>query len=372
MPMLVLVLDDKERLEPIIREALLEHDVTVRAVAKVVLAKQMMLQSIPAAIVAQSEIAGDPAAGCKFSRELHNHESFAAVPLILVAEKVTDELIQQAGEAQVKGIVPWPSSPEVFGKRLRPLLGIDTPTHSQPAPAQPTPAQPTLAQPVSAKPAQASAMSVPPSAASAQKPQQVTVQTPPGQVHVGQVQQAPPAQVSVQQTPTARPQPAAGAPAQQAARPAAPAGAPPQPPIPPGASPVRSVPVQQAAPAKPAAAAARPAAQSPNAQMAAAMMADGSASIDDKVKRAQQILAAVLHNLKTSDLLHVVDLEDVPRVVLQMTRQVCDPVSSESAPSMEQAFNRPPQKPQAAPQQPAKPAAVVEMDLDSIFGLKKK
>ena len=47
------------------------------------------------------------------------------------------------------------------------------------------------------------------------------------------------------------------------------------------------------------------------------------ASLADKLKKAQHLLALVLHNLKTSNLLEVVDLEDVNGVVLQMARTVC-------------------------------------------------
>lgn len=42
-----------------------------------------------------------------------------------------------------------------------------------------------------------------------------------------------------------------------------------------------------------------------------------------KLKNAQRLLAMVLHNIKTSDLLRVSALEDVPRIVYEVTRKVC-------------------------------------------------
>jgi len=47
-----------------------------------------------------------------------------------------------------------------------------------------------------------------------------------------------------------------------------------------------------------------------------------------KLQLAQQILAKVLHNLKTSALLDVVDLEDVPQVVAEITKAVCSQIDS--------------------------------------------
>jgi hypothetical protein len=45
---------------------------------------------------------------------------------------------------------------------------------------------------------------------------------------------------------------------------------------------------------------------------------------EDNLTYSQRILATVLHNLKTSDLLQVVEPEDVPRIVFEMTRTVCE------------------------------------------------
>lgn len=46
-------------------------------------------------------------------------------------------------------------------------------------------------------------------------------------------------------------------------------------------------------------------------------------SRDEKIQYAQSLLARILHDLKTSDLLEIVEKEDVPRVVFEITRSVC-------------------------------------------------
>ena len=55
-----------------------------------------------------------------------------------------------------------------------------------------------------------------------------------------------------------------------------------------------------------------------------ARTAPSDSSGEEKLKAAQQLLAKVLHNLKTSALLDVTELEDIPQIVLEMTRSVCD------------------------------------------------
>ena len=48
----------------------------------------------------------------------------------------------------------------------------------------------------------------------------------------------------------------------------------------------------------------------------------------EKIEIAQRLMAKVLHNLKTSDLLQVVDKDEVAQVVYEMTRSVCGISSS--------------------------------------------
>jgi len=67
--------------------------------------------------------------------------------------------------------------------------------------------------------------------------------------------------------------------------------------------------------------------EKPSAQKAAAPVPEQEVEEEpeeDNLTYSQRILATVLHNLKTSDLLQVVEAEDVPRIVFEMTRTVCE------------------------------------------------
>ncbi len=103
------------------------------------------------------------------------------------------------------------------------------------------------------------------------------------------------------------------------------------------------------------------------------IMGKSGAVQTDKIQLAQHLLAKALHNLKTSDLLEVIDLEDVPRVVSEITRAVCG-VSAPSAAARPPAA---PQKTESAKSVPAKSVVLeqselkTEVDLDAAFGLKK-
>lgn len=76
---------------------------------------------------------------------------------------------------------------------------------------------------------------------------------------------------------------------------------------------------------------------------------------DEKLAKAQKLLAQVLHALKTSDLLSVAEIEDVPRIVFEMTRSVC---GQQSVPAQPKEGEK-------------EDTTETSMDLDSVFGLKK-
>ena len=110
------------------------------------------------------------------------------------------------------------------------------------------------------------------------------------------------------------------------------------------------------APATPPPTASKPSAAAPVS--AAPAPAAQAASLEDKLKHAQHLLAMVLHNLKTSNLLDLVEIEDIPGIVLQLTRTVCGEHSE-------------PEASQAAPAEKTSAEPEVSMDLDSVFGIKK-
>lgn len=76
---------------------------------------------------------------------------------------------------------------------------------------------------------------------------------------------------------------------------------------------------------------------------------------DPKLQLAQRLLAQVLHNIRTSDLLRVIEQEDVPRAVFEITRTVCG--------------IKPDKKLDEKDSDPS--SSKDEIDLDTVFGQKK-
>ena len=101
--------------------------------------------------------------------------------------------------------------------------------------------------------------------------------------------------------------------------------------------------------------AAAPAETAKPAPPPAAAPAPVDPEFEAKIKTAQNLLARVLHNLKTSDLLQVVEIEDVPRIVLQMTRTVCGVKGDDEIKSGSTAEKQPQSR-------------ETELNLDRVFG----
>ena len=86
-----------------------------------------------------------------------------------------------------------------------------------------------------------------------------------------------------------------------------------------------------------------------------------------KLKFAQRLLAQVLHNLKSSNLLGVAELEDVPRILCGITRTVCGVSEEEMERDLIAEAQARAQARAKAKEEPAESS----LDLDSVFGLKK-
>jgi CheY-like chemotaxis protein len=103
----------------------------------------------------------------------------------------------------------------------------------------------------------------------------------------------------------------------------------------------------------------------------AAAKSDADSSDDAKIRKAQQLLALVLHNLKTSDLLRLSDIEDVPQVVFEITRSVCGIRESSRGQAVSPPVN--PSVPAALPPGSSlSEDSAVSLDLDALFGPKKR
>lgn len=119
-------------------------------------------------------------------------------------------------------------------------------------------------------------------------------------------------------------------------------------------------------------------------QPAASAVTAGQAAVaarpvvqSEKLQLAQQLLARVLHSLRTSDLLEVADLEDVPAIVFQMTRTVCG-MNDESRAAPKSATTAQTVMPAgvvptgaATPGSAPKASGDITADLEQAFRLKK-
>jgi DNA-binding response OmpR family regulator len=232
----LLLVDDQGRIEPVLERALKGSDVSVRAFLDIATAKRSLIEATPMLIVTSSSFQTDPDGGFRFAKEVSAHSELSKIPLLLLSEDLSEDVIRRASESGAKALVPWPVSVESLKKRIAAFFPQEQP------------------------------LSLP--ADSAASPQQQQEQTP----------------------------------------------------------------SEKAAPLQ--------------------------ASSEEKVRRAQHLLAQVLHNLKTSALLEVIDIEDVPRVVSEITRAVCG-VAAPRVPRTAAVEAQPEDKPE------------VELDLAAVFGMKK-
>lgn len=375
MGKLILVVDDKQRLETVAKVAADRLGASVHAVAKVVLAKQFMIQKAPDLILVDAVIADDPMAGFKFCKELRGHSTFAQIPVVVIAESLLDTVIEEARNVSAQGVLAWPVLPDPLIKRIQPLLefGINGPPQAVVAPASPpktTPPQAGAASPQITVPRPNTA---PGNSAPLTRPVPTATPVPPtssvsasssGASSVqdvltafsGAIKQTTASKVEKPAPPQKLNSPVAHNPSAQIQSPVAN-----KPTVPNQTPGVQSPGFQNMVAQKPAT---RSAVESPAAE---------DASVEDKLKRAQQILASVLHNLKTSDLLQVVELEDIPGIVMQMTRKVCDPSSDSASRTLDDALKTTAPKAAVSPQKaPTAANPAVELNLDNLFGLKKK
>ena len=247
MDSVVFLIDDLGRVESILEKAFVGTPLKLQVFNDTAAAKRRLLEQSPTLIVSLATFQNNPDGGFRLATELSGHDVLSAIPLVLVSEQLSEEIIRRALDSGAKALVPWPVTIDSLKNRLKPFLE------------------------------------------------------------------------------SLMPEPPAAAPVKTA--------------------PVKTAPVQ-AAPA----------------QTVKEPASSASSSNEEKIHVAQQLLAKVLHNLKTSALLEVVDLEDVPRVVMEITRSVTGIQVSE-----QKAAEK------TAPKVPANlPKTELTADLDRAFGLKKK
>jgi DNA-binding response OmpR family regulator len=219
---IVFVIDGEENILRPVEEATSDVELSVLGFAELVTAKRRLLQETPALIICNVTVEGDEEAGFRLCEELQGHSLYKGIPVLLVAEHLTDEAIRQASASGARGLMPAPLQVSSLRARIAAIV-----------PLRPRPPKPDE----------------------------------------------------------------------------------------------ESVPTKEDIPA------------------------EESASEDGDMERnfhvAQNLLAKVLHNLKTSDLLKIAEEEDVPRVVFEITRSVCgirgasaETKSGDTSVDLDKAFGR--------------------------------
>lgn len=239
----IFLIDDLGRVEAVLEKAVASSGLEVVSFTDIPAAKRRIIESPPHLIITLISFQNDVDGGYRIAHEISSHDVLSSVPVLLIADELSEEVIRRASESGARSLIPWPVTVDSLRSRLKSFL----------------------------------------------------------------------------------PAPAADRSASGAAPTASPAG-------------MSAAEIRAAALPK----------ELPNAE-------SGS---EQKIQLAQKLLAKVLHNLKTSALLEVIDLEDVPRVVYEISRAVCGVKTEE----------------QKVP--PAKGPSLSDerdtvLDLDAAFGLKK-
>ena len=276
---LVLILDDRGRLGPLVDEALSGAAVEVRTVTNSQEAKTVLLTEEPSVFLCNVTLEGDDKAGFSLCQQLRAHERFSELPVILVGDALDEDVIRGANESGVQGIVCWPIDCDILRSSLLPYLGGELPVASE--------------QPVEI-------LSTEPVVEGHYVDEDDSLDDFDHEIEI---------EIDEEDEDEEEEEVVAGG--------------------------------QSGAPISPEEA-----------------FGEEVVTIEAKLKKAQHLLAMVLHNLKTSNLLDVVDLEDVPGIVLQMARNVCGEAKEEP-------------QPEVSPGTSESKGADVSLDLDSVFGLKK-
>ena len=227
----LLVVDDQDRVQPIVEAAIGKARASVVGVKDYVQAKRRMVQGVPDLVLGMVSTGGNPKSGLAFCKEMQEHARFREVPVILITNNLTEDVIRGASESGAKGLLSWPVSVSILKNRIVALVPELDKTAAVPSKSVTAPR---------------------------------------------------------------------------------------------------------------------------------AMAKTQAAAADPKLQLAQHLLAKVLHNLKTSALLDIVELEEVPRVVAEITRSVCAAGVQQLEPAA-----------QSAASATKKLDGETYIDLDAAFGLKK-
>ncbi len=119
---IVLLIDDIDDISPVLQGALEGCDLSVKAVQSSQDAKMTLLEFTPQLIFTRMSLAGENRAGLKFCQELRDHHSFSEIPVVLFVDDVTDEVKEASKHFGAKGVFPFPVEKKELRKLLSPMV----------------------------------------------------------------------------------------------------------------------------------------------------------------------------------------------------------------------------------------------------------
>lgn len=118
----ILVVDDALGIEETVKSVTADSDIRVTGVSDLASARLRLIQARPNLVLCRLKFPQDAEGGLRFCKDLLSHATLSALPVILVEEEITDELIQRASACGAKGLVGWPISEEALRHRLMSLF----------------------------------------------------------------------------------------------------------------------------------------------------------------------------------------------------------------------------------------------------------
>src|SRR5258706_6982722 len=116
----ILLIDERGDIEPVLARALEHSLLTIVSLTSVTAAKRRLVDERATLVLCAAAFAADPEGGFRLARELSGHESLSSIPLLLVSEQLTEEVIRKATAVGARTLVPWPITVDSLRARLKP------------------------------------------------------------------------------------------------------------------------------------------------------------------------------------------------------------------------------------------------------------
>lgn len=120
----ILIVEPERDLGALVRMALADYKLKVNSVSSAVEAKSTLIQNIPDLVLCDLSIGENSTAGAMLCVELGSHPNFAALPVLLAADDVTEQTKSTAASSGAAGVVCKPLEEEEFRASVEQILGL--------------------------------------------------------------------------------------------------------------------------------------------------------------------------------------------------------------------------------------------------------